>query len=311
MQIQVSYDFENRFNVKTKEHVKPNEKGELSLASPNDKIEAVFSLHEGGRLKSLYYENRPVIQDLKNTSYQENYASAVLFPFVNRINNGNYSFHGKKYQLKCNEKGRNNAIHGLIFDKHFQLADSQSLNEENSIVLRYTEDELQEGFPFLYSIDLVYTLKNSGIELSIKAENRSSESFPFTMGWHPYFVVKNENDCVLEFDSLKQVLFNQDLITIGMAKSIAPKPFPLKNPFLDDCFVLNDKKVRFKTPTYHIQFNSSNHSKYLQLYKPQGEERIAIEPMMGISDSFNNKKGVKILQPNETFTEKWNLEFLN
>lgn len=297
--------------MNTKQHIQPNEKGELSLASPNDKIQAVFSLHEGGRLKSLLYENQPVIQDLENTTYQENFASAVLFPFANRISKGNYSFQGKNYQLNCNENGRNNAIHGLIFDKHFQLIDSQFLQEENSIVLRYTEDEPKEGFPFLYAIDLTYTLKNSGFELSVKAQNRSSESFPFTMGWHPYFVTKNTKDCVLEFQSFKRVLFNQDLITIGMANRNAPSPYPIETPFLDDCFVLHDKKVSFKTPTYHVTFNNSNHSKYLQLYSPPIENRIAIEPMTGISDSFNNKKGMKVLKPNATFTEKWNLEFLN
>ena len=36
---------------------------------------------------------------------------------------------------------------------------------------------------------------------------------------------------------------------------------------------------------------------------------IAIEPMTGISDSFNNKKGLQILQPNEGYEVRWNLSF--
>jgi len=297
--------------MKAKQNIQPNEKGELSLASPNGKIKADFSLNEGGRLKSLFYENRPVIQDLENTTYQEDYASAVLFPFANRICDGKYSFQEENYQLDCNEKEKNNAIHGLIHDKAFQLANSQFEKEKNSITLSYTEENPPKGFPFLFAIELTYTLRNNGLDLAIKAENKSANNFPFTMGWHPYFVVKELADCVLEFDSLKKVLFNQELITIGMAHSFAPNPFRIDQDYLDDCFVLHDKRVRFKTPTYHIEFNNSEHSKYLQLYLPPNENRIAIEPMTGISDSFNNKKGVKILKPNEVFIEKWNLNFLN
>jgi aldose 1-epimerase len=297
--------------VNTKHNIQPNEKGELSLASPNDKIKAVFSLNEGGRLKSLYYKNQPVIQDLENTSYAEDYAAAVLFPFANRICDGNYSFQDRNFQLESNEKDSTNAIHGLIYNKAFQLTNTLFDKEENSISLSYTEKNPPKGFPFQYKIVLTYTLRNNSFDLSIRAENKSSSSFPFTMGWHPYFVAKNPADCVLEFDSLKSVLFNQELITIGLAHSFAPNPFPIDKPRLDDCFVLHDNKISFKTPAYHIEINTSRYSKYLQLYLPPNEGRIAIEPMTGISDSFNNYKGVKILNPNELFIEKWNVNFIN
>lgn len=309
MPIQVSYDFENRFKVKTKEHIKPNLEDELSLTSPNGKMQATFSLKEGGRLKSLHYKDKAVIADPENSTYTNHFAAAVLFPFANRIKDGKYTFERKSFQLESNEKNSTNAIHGLVYNKHFQLTNSFSNQDEFSINLVYEEQNPPAGFPFAFAVELKYRLTNTEFELIIKVENKSLLNFPFTLGWHPYFVVTNLNDCILEFDSLKRILFNQEQITIGITNGFAPRPFPLKNPYLDDCFVLHDKKVSFKTPDYQVEFNNSNHSKYLQLYSPPNEERIAIEPMTGISDSFNNKKGMKVLNPNEIFAEKWKINF--
>ncbi|GGE34931.1 aldose 1-epimerase [Psychroflexus planctonicus] len=297
--------------MKTKEHIKPNLEGELSLTSPNGKMQATFSLKEGGRLKSLHYKGKAVIADPENSPYTNHFASSVLFPFANRIKDGKYNFEGKDFQLDSNEKDSTNAIHGLIYDKQFQLAKKDTNQDNSSIHLVYEEQNPPQGFPFAFAIELTYRLNDKNFELIIKVENKSLQNFPFTLGWHPYFVVTNLNHCMLEFDSLKRILFNQEQITIGITNGFAPRPFPLKNPYLDDCFVLHDKKVSFKTPDYQIEFNNSNHSKYLQLYSPPNEERIAIEPMTGISDSFNNKKGMKVLNPNEIFVEKWKINFIN
>ena len=281
------------------------------LVSPNGDLKATFCLTEGGRLKSLFYKGQPVIQDLEYSAYADSFAASVLFPFANRINKGAYEFDGKKYQLEQNELDRENAIHGLVYDKAFQVNNIEETETENSIELYYEMKNSPAGFPFPFAISLIYKMSNSSFELLVKIENKSEKAFPFTLGWHPYFVVDNLNDCVLEFDSLKQILFNQDLITIGISNSFAPVPFSLNQPYLDHCFVLYNNKVRFKTPNYHVELENTEHSKYLQLYKPAKENRIAFEPMTGISDSFNNRKGLKTLQAYNIFVDEWKINFIN
>ena len=51
-------------------------------------------------------------------------------------------------------------------------------------------------------------------------------------------------------------------------------------------------------------------SNYLQLYTPNEIQAIAIEPMTGVSDSFNNKIGLKELNPRENYKIKWSLNIL-
>ena len=47
------------------------------------------------------------------------------------------------------------------------------------------------------------------------------------------------------------------------------------------------------------------------MYTPPGFSIIAIEPMTGISNSFNNKIGLQVLQPSESYSLSWNVKFKN
>ena len=61
-----------------------------------------IALNEGGRILELKFSNVAVIQEQNDFLYKDSYASAILFPFASRIENGNYSFLGNTYQLEKN-----------------------------------------------------------------------------------------------------------------------------------------------------------------------------------------------------------------
>jgi aldose 1-epimerase len=72
---------------------------------------------------------------------------------------------------------------------------------------------------------------------------------------------------------------------------------------------LNTNLIGFTTPEYNIKLETNTKENYLQIYTPENRKTIAIEPMTGICDSFNNKKGLQILHSNEEHEVKWNLTF--
>ncbi len=291
--------------------VKSQEEGldYLELINCNDDSKARISLNEGGRLKELQFEDVSVIKDRLNIKYENTHASSILFPFANRVKDGIYSFEDETYQLFCNEKGRNNAIHGVVFDKKFALVNDIVTSSFVEVTLSYQEEEKSKGFPFLYKISLIYRLSENSISLSVKIENADTQSFPFTVGWHPYFISESLYDSVLDFESNQKIEFDKNLITIGVYKNHLESPFQIKDVQLDDCYILKGNKVEFKTPSYNIEINTDKEKNYLQLYNPVNTQVVAIEPMTGISDSFNNKIGLQVLQPNEEYKVKWNIIF--
>ena len=102
---------------------KQKKKGEdfIIVTNKTGSTKAEISLGNGGSISNLFINNKQIITDLAPLGYEKTYASSIMFPFANRINNGKYNFMGKEFQLHCNEKESNNALHGLIYNKKFDL----------------------------------------------------------------------------------------------------------------------------------------------------------------------------------------------
>ena len=76
-------------------------------------------------------------------------------------------------------------------------------------------------------------------------------------------------------------------------------------------FIYQQKKIKFKTPRYHLALKTTAKNNYLQIYTPDNANAIAIEPLTGISNSFNNKEGLQVLEPNAAFSTTWKLKIIN
>tara|TARA_R110002096_G_scaffold100647_4_gene223032 strand:+ start:2613 stop:3506 length:894 start_codon:yes stop_codon:yes gene_type:complete len=268
---------------------------------------AKIDLIKGASLQELTLKNIVLIEDLSPLSYSNTYASSILFPFANRIKDGTYSFDGKTYGFDINEKANNNALHGLVYNKTFEVLDSIATENYASVKLIYKEDNISKGFPFTYSIQLEYILSENNLDLKVSITNTSSKPFPFTLGWHPYFVSKNLSESHLKFKSSKKIVFDNRMIT-KKTEDIETSSLNLDVEKLDDCWVLDDTKVIFETPKYNLQILSTEKNSFLQTYIPPRRNTIAIEPTTGISDSFNNKIGLQTLNPNETYQLTWTLK---
>lgn len=272
---------------------------------------AKIHLNLGGSLQKLKIDSHHLIKNLHPLTYNNTYASSILFPFSNRIADGMYYFKEKCYQFEINQTEENNALHGLVYDKTFKLVEQNSKEEEASVKLRYEEKKHTKGFPYTYIIELKYTLTSDNLSLSVTVKNTDTKTFPFTIGWHPYFNSSNLFKSSLHFKSVKSVIFDKRKITLGLKDINIDDKVMIKNKLLDDCYVLNLNEIKFETPNYNFVLSSSEKDNFLQLYTPKHANTIAIEPTTGISNSFNNGIGLKELKPNDDYNIIWNINILN
>lgn len=280
----------------------------LELASSNYNSKAIICINQGGRLSNFTFENIQILEDYNSTSYQKNYASAILFPFANRIKDGEYVFNDIKYNLKCNEVDKNNALHGLVYNKEFIITRKKTTTNHASVSLKHTHIGKSKGFPFKFSIELTYILNKNGFSLSTKIINEDENTFPFTLGWHPYFKTSNLNNSYINFKSNTKYLFDKQQTISGSTKLDLGMPFNLKGVKLDNGYPLETNTIHFSTPEYNFKLTSTSKENYLQLYTPNQPNVIAIEPMTGAADSFNNKIGLQMLNPNGTYIVEWHLD---
>ena len=277
----------------------------LELTSSDGASKAQISLNQGGRLSHLVFEGIQVLADFDASTYENNYASSIQFPFVNRIKDGKYTFNNSKYKLNCNEVDKNNALHGLVYNKTFVCTKKALTLHYASVTLQYKDNGKHQGFPFKFNIELTYTLNKKGIILSVNIANKDKKTFPFSVGWHPYFYSKNLDNSTLNFSSNKKYVFDNQQIISGTTDLNIEMPFQLKAVTLDDCYPLKTNEIDFSTPEYSFNIGSTSKENFLQLYTPEVHNVIAIEPMTGAADNFNNKIGLQTLQPNETYNMKW------
>lgn len=277
------------------------------LQNEDNSTSAKISLNEGGRLQELKCNNICVLKDIKDFDYKISYASSVLFPFVSRIKDGKYTFLDEDFQFKKNDNNTS-ALHGLVYDKSFQVFENETHQNYCTVTLNYIENIKNTGFPYKYFISLTYTLYENSLKLNVTIKNLDDQSFPFTLGWHPYFLSDDLAKSTLRFKSDKKVVFDENLITKKVIKNKEDEMITLAKKQLDDCFFLEDNKVSFSTPKFNLQILSSEKENYLQLYTPKDLPIIAIEPMTGISDSFNNQIGLQVLKPKQTHSITWTLD---
>ncbi|WP_034917804.1 aldose 1-epimerase [Gillisia sp. CAL575] len=279
----------------------------IVLESADSNSKARLCLNQGGRLDKLELNGYSILANMHPSTYKDNYASAILFPFANRIKNGEYEFNNLNYKLDCNEKGKDNALHGLVYNKMFECVD-HSLNEGfGSVTLSYKDEGKSSGFPFKYRMELTYKLSINRICLAIKIINKDENPFPFTLGWHPYFGTKDLNNSSLYFISNTVFRVDNQQIPIYKTAFNETMPFNLKGKTLDTGYQLEDNQVELFTPEYQLKIESTSNENYLQLFVPSLSNTIAIEPMTGAADSFNNKTGLLTLNPNATYKVAWTI----
>ncbi len=268
-------------------------------------LHAVINLSEGGRLQSYSLHNVDIIKERDDFSYAQSYASSLLFPFVSRTQHGKYAFEGQSFQLDCNDSNGIHALHGLVYNKTFELVDVDQSNSEIIVKIGYLEKNKPKGFQHDYELSVNYTFSKEGMGLTMHVENVGETKFPFTIGWHPYFYMPDRANSSLSFDSHQTVLYDEQLITKKIVDQKIPGNINLDNQSFDDCFILNDNKATFETPRYSIEFLSSVPENFLQIYTPPNDPIIAIEPMVGLSNSLNNGIGLQVLKPKESYEIEW------
>ena len=281
---------------------------QLEIKNSENNLHAKIHLDDGASLQELTLKGHHIIKSLSPLDYADTYASSILFPFANRIKDGKYEFEGDSYQFNINELDNNNALHGMVYNKRFVFIDEKITDSGASVKLAYHETQSSTGFPFTYSIYLEYVFTQSTLDLNVEIRNTDFKIFPFTLGWHPYFISDDLYNSSFLFDSNLKLKLDNRNITEGIINNENHNNFKMKDQFLDDCFILKTQNVSFLTPSYSLELRTSEKNSFLQLYTPPHQNVIAIEPTTGVSDSFNNEIGLKILKPNEVYKISWTLE---
>ncbi len=233
---------------------------------------------------------------------------ARLSPFVCRLKNGEYCIENQIYKVQKFYMGKH-AIHGLVFDASYDIETYTSDNEMATVTLHYRYEGIDKGYPFIFDSYITYTLKKDNrIFISSRIVNASDTAIPFNEGWHPYFNLEGKsNEWNLTINSNTIVEFDNEMIPTGALKT--NNNFITSNKIgdthLDECYFIYDNTTPacvLSNDKISLNIYPEESMPYLQVFTPDHRNNIAIECLSSAPNSFNNRFGLKWIQPQESAT---------
>jgi aldose 1-epimerase len=275
----------------------------------------------GAALAALKFDDKALIEPRLHARY---FSGEILAPWPNRIADGKYSHNGKDFQLNVNEEARNNALHGLVFDKHWKVFSKS----ENTIALQIEIDDLSK-YPGILELQMTYKLDHQGLLSTLTATNCSEIELPYGASTHPYLTVpgvKSVNDYVLQIGASQVYLTDNERLLPTELVDVKDANLDFRNPnqigarFIDHAFRQDPNFERLVSITSDsgegVSISFSNAAGWIQIHTADrngaadGRKSLAIEPMTCPPDAFNSEIDLISLQPKQSHTLSWRISFV-
>jgi aldose 1-epimerase len=273
----------------------------------------------GASLLALSLSGNQVIEPLA-VDRPELFCGVVMAPWSGRVKAGHWIHpDGRSFQLSVNETARNNALHGMVFDKEFTVARSTPSSVELSI-----EISPIDGYPFRLKLAVAYELDGAELICSFAVKNLSEEKAPFGIGFHPYLSTKWLGDAVSITNSAKTVfVLDENLIDTGTQstnqsdKNLAQGKMAVGAGLDDDFTNLSFRDGVSKTLLANaagsgVEIWQEEIFKHNVIYTRDSFDAasgpvtaVAIEPCISAVNALNSHKDLLWIEPNQTRSGSW------
>ena len=217
---------------------------------------------------------------------------AVLIPFANRIRNATYVWEGKEYQMEKNDG--DNAIHGLCRNVDWSVEEINESSVTLSCILA------SKGYPSSLLVKTNFFLSGMQLRITFTLDNIDGKSAPLVIGLHPYFLYPGEWN-IAGSGKIKKLNVIDDYFPDGSFSDIEIRELSSSSSSsMDSCFLMGPNQA-IRLGDHSIKIEGEKFP-YFQLYNGKYCEgkSVAFEPMTGAPDAFNNKIGLKVIEPHES-----------
>jgi len=280
----------------------------IFLISDTAKIE--ISPELGGSILAydakLHDKFLPILRNSHQTRTVLESSCFPLVPYSNRIKHGEFNWQDKSYKLPLNHLPEKHSIHGHGWQLPWEIVHQS----DKSLTLEYHYQAAE--WPFTYSAQQVFTLKESSLNIELTLVNHSQSKMPAGLGLHPYFSLTNETSLKCSVESMWAVDNESMPTTSGKApKELASSEgLLISKSHLDNVFTGFSGAAIITWPEWKAKadITSSSNCKFIVVYSPEGQSYFCLEPVTHSTDAINmsndgvNSTGIMTLKPREKMT---------
>jgi len=262
---------------------------------------------------SLRYRGAQVLRrvsDLQTAAARGSTAGiALLHPWANRLGGIRYCAAGREVRLDTSSPMLHLDVHGLPMHGvpwsrlAWDLIDSQ--RNRLSARLEWSRKDLLDIFPFPHRIELTATLGPEALTLETTLIAGPDGPVPVSFGFHPYFGLPDLPRATwrLGLPTMHRLLLDERGIPSGAEEPWDRFDSEIGERSFDDGFALLQARPSFSLAGGHrritVEFLAGY--PYAQIFAPNDQEFVAIEPMTAPTSALTSGRGLRVVAPRERF----------
>jgi len=253
------------------------------------------------------------IDDLETAAKKGSTAGIpLLYPWANRLDGLRYHAAGREVVLDPKSPllhfdGNGLPIHGVPWAQ-LPWRVTRSTTASVTANLDWSGD-LLSVFPFLHKVEMEIALADAlSIAVTVIAED---VPVPVSFGFHPYFGLSDvpRADWRLHLPTMQKLVLDARGIPIGARSDFTARNDTLNDTIYDDGFALEGNPARLALSgggrTIAVEFLAG--FPFAQVYAPNGQALVALEPMTAPTNALVSGKDLPIVQPGKRFTAKFRI----
>jgi aldose 1-epimerase len=266
--------------------VRKNYPGEqLSISRLGGKTSSIAEFDVlGGQIRHLMLGGVEVVPEFAGENPRAQVFGFTMAPWPNRLQDGKYQMSGTDYRIPKLDS-QNNANHGLLLDEKMEIVSHAS----DSLKLSYSFGQAAH-YPFAIDLELEFSLEENALVTRATATNNSTQSAPFAIGFHPYFLMGNE--FTLSAGFTHQIATDDRMLPVSAKEisGLALNQDSRELATLDDCYY-GSNEVLVTNPSGSFEIRGLENINYFMLYRPSAllfakGSALAIEPMSHPANVF-------------------------
>jgi galactose mutarotase-like enzyme len=215
----------------------------------------------------------------------------ILFPICGNLPDNTYTYQGKIYTLKQ---------HGFARDMPWTVTAQYPEGDVGIAVTLTSNEETLAVYPFQFEVTYTYRLQNDSLLIQQHYTNRSTETMPFSAGFHPYFLAPDKSQLQLKIPASE----------FQTKTDLTPQPFlgsfDLTQPEIDVAFRASSPTSGVYDASRSLEVTLTSDAMFTTLvfWAIEGKDFYCLEPWSAPRNAMNTGEDLTLLAPGMTL-ETW------
>ncbi len=254
------------------------------INNENKTLEAVIAL-DGAELLSVRRDSYEYMWQA-NSKYW-NRTAPVLFPFVGRLKENQYTVDQQTFELNQ---------HGFARDMRFAV---KNQTETSVTFVLESNEETKSKYPFEFCLEITYTFENNDLKIQYLVTNTNNETMYYSIGGHPGFNLEPNKNYEFKLNQAEK-RYNLNGAYIGEIVENKELTYQVQAElFANDALIFEtsspEKEITILEEGVEYIKMKYNDFKLMGVWAPLADEVpfLCLEPWNGIAD-FDQKTSSEI-----------------